>query len=150
MYYILYHYQNKIHDKTRKKWRCRWLGIDVDCHNEYFTPENMKSLSESCDVLISNSKKFFLFDNPKYIIKERSAHGYHLFIIFKKDILQEKALFYRNIIFNKINQFFKERHDFVDAIETFPANLIETKQKKEIENIIDKRIKYLKKIKTTD
>ncbi len=114
------HYQNKKNDKSRNKWRVRWLGIDVDCHGKDFTPENMEKLSESCDILISNCKKFFLFDNPKYIIKERSAHGWHLYIILKKDIIQEKASFYRDITFNNINQFFKERHDFIDFIEYFP------------------------------
>lgn len=114
------HYKNKKNDKARNKWRVRWLGLDVDCHNEDFTPENMEKLSKSCDILISNCKKFFLFDDPKYIIKERSIHGWHLFIILKKDTSQEKALFYRDIIFNNINQFFKERHDFIDYIEFFP------------------------------
>lgn len=121
------HYQNKKNDKTRKKYRVRWIGFDMDCHDEYFTPENIAKLEESCDILISNCKKFFLFDDPKYIIKERSAHGWHLYIILKKDTRQEEALFYRNVIFPNINQFFKERHDFIEYIEIFPFNQVSEK-----------------------
>lgn len=118
---VLYpHYQNKQHDKARKKYRVRWIGVDVDCHDKDFNDKNIASLSESCNVLISNCKKFFLFDNPKYILKERSAHGWHLYIILKKDTRQEEALFYRDIVFNNINKFFKERHNFIDYIEIFP------------------------------
>jgi len=114
------HYQNKRNDKTRNKWRVRWLGIDVDCHGKDFTLKNMEKLSESCDILVSNCKKFFLFDDPKYIIKERSAHGWHLYIILKRDTSQENALFYRDITFPNINLFFKERHNFIELIEYFP------------------------------
>lgn len=117
-------YQNKRNDKKREKWRCRWLGIDVDCHDEHFTPENMKALSKSCDILISNCKEFFLFDDHKYIIKERSAHGWHLLIPLKKGTLQEDAVFCRDITFNNINKFFKERHEFIDIVEIYPENLI--------------------------
>ncbi len=126
---VLYpQYQNKRNDKKRDKWRCRRIALDIDCHDEHFTPENMEKISESCDILISNCKDFFLFDDPKYIIKERSAHGWYLIIVLKKDTAQEDAGFYRDIIFNKINLFIKERHKNIypnnQQVEIFPKGLV--------------------------
>lgn len=78
------YWKNKT-DLREGRIRCRWICFDIDFHTEE-AEANKQEIEEAIDIVISRSKQYFLCDN-KYIIKEESARGFHIWIVLKEDTL---------------------------------------------------------------
>jgi hypothetical protein len=117
------YYKNK-RDFENMRFRCRWICLDIDIHDDW-SDEKKEELSHQIDVLLTRSKQYFLI-NRKYIIKEESRRGYHLWIILKKDTLLKKAAIYVEIIRPLIEKIFED-------VEIFPKQTYEDFVNKNIE-----------------